>query len=349
MEIIFSDKENEYSISFENNVIIFGANNSGKTKILKSLNDAIKNGTAIVNSLKITKGDIDVCFFSEETDFNDEFSFTKSNIFRATIYNSIMNNINKEQLLKEVNLTFDKIDEKVNDYLEHKVSFFSDSNIKFDINIDDLDDIINKFTSVYINDLNESKKIPKSFKRKLIYQLALLDNNDKERIIIIDNFDLYLDTSNIIQVLNFISNYSSEHCHFILSSSNPLIYNYINKYFDIYKVTNNKLCKFPIVDDLIKKGILMAEFENSKELIPFEEFYSQNIHLINENDVNLFKKNYLAYQSTNIGIILTSNFVTFNDVKISVPFIFTKGNCELYFLKFLCEALLTEYEIIDIL
>ena len=105
MQIIFSDKENEYNVNFNNNCVMFGSNNSGKTKTLKVLADSLKNGNAIVNSLKRQKNEYDVIFFSEEADFNDEFSFTKSNLFRSTIYDSIMSSINKDQLLKEVNST----------------------------------------------------------------------------------------------------------------------------------------------------------------------------------------------------------------------------------------------------
>lgn len=349
MEIIFSDKENKFNLDFKKNIILFGSNNSCKTKILKLLADSIKNGTAIINSLNIKKGDYDVLFFSEESDFNGEFSFTKSNVFRSTIYDSIMNSIDKNRLLEEINLTFDKLDKKVNNYLDKNLNLFFNNNIKFDINIDDLDNIINKFTSIYINDLNESKKIPKSFKRMLIYQLSLLNSSDKEKIIIIDDFDLYMDSYNIIQILDFISKFSSEQCHFILSTSNPLVYNYVNNNFDIYKITNQKLVRFSNISDLIKKGILMYEFEKSKDSINFNDFYNNNISLITDEDINLFYKEYFIYLKVNIGIILTNNFICFNDYSNKNVFIFTKNNKELYFLKFVCDALLTDYKIIDIL
>lgn len=349
MEIIFSNDKQEYNFEFKKNIILFGNNSSGKTKLLKELVSSIKNGTSIINALKNQKNEYDIIFFSEETDFNDEFSFTKSNIFRATIYDSIMNSINKEKLLKEVNLTFDKIDKKVNTYLNKNINQFFDNNIKFDINIDDLDNIINKFTSVYINDLNDSKKVPKSFKRMLLYQLALLNYNNKDKFIVIDDFDLYMDCENMIKILDFISKYSSETCHFIISTSNPLVYNYLNDDFDIYKVANHQIYKLTNINNLIQKAIIMNEYEKSHELITFDEFYNKNISLINNNDINNFYKNHYIYLKKEIGIILTSNCVYLNYADNNKNFIITRNKIELYFLKFLCEELLTDYQIIDIL
>lgn len=350
MEIIFSNNQNKYNVEFNNNLIIFGNNGSGKTKILSLLSESIKKGKATINSLKFKKDDFDVLFFSEESDFSDEFSFTKSNIFRATIYNSIMESLNKEKLLNEVNSTFDKIDKKVNDYLDKNINVFFNNNIKFDINIDDLDNIINKFTNVYINDLDENKKVPKSFKRMLIYQLSLLNfNDDKEKFIIIDDFDIYMDTENIIHILNFISKYSSNNCHFILSTSNPIVYNYLNNSFDIYKVKNGQLYRFSRVEIFAKKAILRNEYEKTRELISFDEFYNNNISLITEKDVKDFYNEHFNFLKINIGIILTSNFIDFNNITSNNNFILIKEKIELYFLQFICDDLLTDYQIIDIL
>ena len=350
MEIIFSDKENEYNVNFNNNCVMFGSNNSGKTKTLKVLADSLKNGNAIVNSLKRQKNEYDVIFFSEEADFNDEFSFTKSNLFRSTIYDSIMSSINKNQLLKEVNSTFDKIDSKVNDYLDKNMNQYFDNKIKFDIDITDLDNIINKFTSVYINDLNDNKKIPKSFKRILLYQLALLNFNDnKEKFIIIDDFDLYLDSDNIIRILKFVSKYSSDNCHFILSTSNPIVYTYLSKEFDVYKINNQKLYKLSDLNYIIKRSIIGREYQKNQESISFEVFYNNNVHLINEKDINIFYKNNYVFQKTNIGIILTSDYIYFNKYDSDGSYIITRNSEEIQFLKFICDELLTEYEIIDIL
>lgn len=350
MEILFSSKEDEYDINFEKNCVIFGSNNSGKTKVLKLLSDSIKNGNVVINSLNCQKNEYDVIFFSEESDFNDEFSFTKSNLFKATIYDSIMNSINKEQLLKEVNSTFDKIDSRVNDYLDKNMNQFFDNKIKFDIDITDLDNIINKFTSVYINDLNDNKKIPKSFKRILLYQLSLLNFNDnKEKFIIIDDFDLYMDSDNIIKILNFVSKYSSDNCHFILSTSNPIVYTYLPKEFDVYKINKQRLYKLSDLNYIIKRSIIGKEYQNNHELISFEDFYNKNVHLINEKDIDDFYKKNFVFQKTNIGIILTSDYIYFNKYNSVGSYIITRNSEEIHFLKFICDELLTEYEIIDIL
>ena len=261
-----------------------------------------------------------------------------------------MESINKEKLLKDVNSTFDKIDKKVNNYLDQNINVFFDSRIKFDINIDDLDNIINKFTNVYINDLDENKKVPKSFKRMLIYQLSLLNFNDtKDKFIIIDDFDVYMDSNNIVKILDFISKYSSLNCHFILSTSNPMVYNYLDENFEIYKVCNGKLNKFSNLEFCIKRAILKNEYKKTEQLISFDKFYNSNISLINNEDINIFYTKYFKYLKNNIGIILTSELINFNPTEYKCNYILTREKIELYFLQFICDELLTDYKIIDIL
>ena len=63
-----------------------------------------------------------------------------------------------------------------------------------------------EMSNIYINDvlLNDSN-ISKSMKRKLLYQLYFYDIkklNDKPTIVIINNFDVYLNTEEIINLLN---------------------------------------------------------------------------------------------------------------------------------------------------
>ncbi len=77
--------------------------------------------------------------------------------------------------------------------------------------------------------LNDSS-ISKSMKRKLLYQLYFFRHkklDDKPTIVIINNFDVYLNTNEIINLLNTIDNLSNDNCHFILSSCNN-IFEYLN-------------------------------------------------------------------------------------------------------------------------
>ena len=98
-------------------------------------------------------------------------------------------------------------------------------------------------------------------KRKLLYQLYFLDIkklDDKPTIVIINNFDVYLNTNEIINLLNTIDNLSNDNCHFILSSCNN-IFEYLNiEKYNIYKVSD-KIINFNIIDEAIKTYLLRNE------------------------------------------------------------------------------------------
>jgi len=77
--------------------------------------------------------------------------------------------------------------------------------ICFDIEITDVNDIIDKFTNIYIdNYLLKDSNMPRSTRRKLIYNLLLFELNKSKNytnIVFIDNFDLYLDTENTKKII----------------------------------------------------------------------------------------------------------------------------------------------------
>ena len=59
-------------------------------------------------------------------------------------------------------------------------------------------------------------KISKSMKRKLLYQLYFLDIkklSNKPTIVIINNFDVYLNSEEIIKLLNDINSLTNDNCH----------------------------------------------------------------------------------------------------------------------------------------
>ena len=175
MQLNFSYHNNEFSLSFENNIIIFGSNKSGKTSILKVLKEGLtgNNKSFYLNSLNCKKDEYNIIYFDEETDFNNEFKFTKNNVFKVSLYDAISKNINKEKILFEINKNLDNIDTAINNYLDNNINSVQKNKLTFNINIDDIDKIIDKFTTIYVNDLTDSQNISKSDKRKLIYQLLL--------------------------------------------------------------------------------------------------------------------------------------------------------------------------------
>ena len=357
--LLFKFHQKECLLNFKQNCIIFGANDSGKTLLLEELQKGLvgKNKEFLLDSLHVETKDNSVIFFNEETDFNNEFKFTNNNIFRNKIYSSIEKIINSDEILDNLNNILNIIDENVNQYLTCNMNNYFNENIKFDININNLDSIINKFTDIYINDLTSNTQISKSKKRFLIYQLLLLEQiqKDKTTYILIDNFDLYLDNYSISKVLHFIDQISKKfNCHFILTTSNPTVYSLTNNNFDLFKLISiSTLIKFdePFIFDVIKEFLLLDLFNNQKEESSLTLFKQKNSFFITEDNVKNFFQTEYYFLKKEIGVVLTSNHIllTLRTPSMISNHILCKTKSQLKFLQCFCDRLLTNYTINDML
>lgn len=298
MEIIIKFNEISSKINLEQNIILFGKNSSYKNSLLTTLYNGLigKNKCILLDGKIPDVKDYNVILIDEESDFENEFKFTKNNIFKQLIYDDIINKINEEKMINYTNEIFDVIDNKVNKLLDKKINKKNDNNISFQIEIPSINAIIDKFTNIYIdNFLLNSKEITKSMKRKLLYQLYFLDIKNKSNInniVIINNFDAYLSSNEIIKFLNTIDNLTNDNCHFILTSSSN-IFEYINlAKFNVYKVTN-KILPLNFLNTSIKKYILKKEYNSNNETISYDEFYCQNEALILEEETTKIYDNLL--------------------------------------------------------
>ena len=244
MELSISIDNNLYTLDLEDNIMLFGINSNFKNNFINTLsNSLVKGGKNIsIDGNTYIPANYNIINITEENDFSNEFKFTKNNTLKQLIYNDITAKINEKKIIDCTNEIFDVIDSKVNSMLDKKVNKKSDNNISFQIEIPDINSIIDKFTNIYIDDvLLSDSSISKSMKRKLLYQLYFLDikkNIDKPTIVIINNFDAYLNSNEIIKLLNTIESLSNDNCHFILSSCSN-IFEYINLHkFSIYKQIN---------------------------------------------------------------------------------------------------------------
>lgn len=314
MEIVINIDNKQSIIKLDKNSIFFGKNSSYKNKIMNSLINGLlgKSKNISIDGKSYNYKDFNIINIDEENDFSNEFKFTKSNTLRQIIYSDVIKKVNEDKIIKYTNEIFDVIDNKVNNLLDRKINKKNENNLSFQIEIPDVNSIIDKFTNIYIDDvlLNDSE-ISKSMKRKLLYQLYFLDIkslNDKPAIIIINNFDAYLSTSEIINLLNDINNLSNDNCHFILSSCNN-IFEYLDvEKYNIYKITD-KIINFNVINEAIKIYLLKNEFNKNSDKISFENFYSENESLITDDEILNIKNNIFNKYPNLISKILNSDSI----------------------------------------
>ena len=318
MTINFKYFDKDYSIDLNNNVIFFGQDSNFKNSFFNYLKECLINqkNNILINGNKINSNDYNIIYIDEESDFNNEFKFSKTNTLKNMIYDEAIKKINGEKLIDYTNKIFDVIDEKVNNLLDRKINKNFTNNVNFEIEIPDINTIIDKFTNIYIdNILINSKDISKSLKRKLLYQLYFLDiknNNDKNNIIIIKNFDVYLNSNEIINLLNTINKLSNENCHFIISSSSN-IFEYISlEKFNVYKITN-RIIPLNRIKEAIKINILKKEYFGE---VDFETYYNENENLLSYDEINLINQKLLNLYPIFIGKILNANEI---DITLNKP------------------------------
>lgn len=319
MDIAFKKDEKDLFIQNNGVVYFFGSNQSGKTCMLNFLKEGFlgKNKDFLVDGLRIEKNKFNVLYYDDTTDFNTEFKFTKTNVFRELIYSSVLNNINEAKLLKEVNDLFDKVDVKVNQFLDVNVNKKQEEKMTFDIEITDVNEIIDKFTNIYIdNYLIKDSNIPRSTKRKMIYNLLLFELNKSEcenNIVFIDNFDLYLDFENTSKVITKINDYHKKNpnTYFFLSTSNNL-YNLVKDKTCIYRVINHNLSHISNLKEIIHKCLVRVCYEEQKSQLNFEDFYLENASLFS-NDVEKKYSEIMSLYQSEIGKLYVSNKVRLID------------------------------------
>lgn len=330
MQIMWEEYNKTKVLNLKDGInLVFSSGNTNKRIIFNNLNNYFngKNKDFIVNGKRIDKDDFNVIYYDEESDFNNEFSFTKNNALRSLIYNSIIESINTDKILKDVNNIFNNVDNKINSMINRNINKKYNDKLKLDINITSIESIISKYTDIYINDyLISNKNLSKEQKRKIIYQTLLyqIKNSNKTNIVIIDNFDIYLDSLDAIKLIDKFKKINNT--IFILSTINN-IYEFTDENINIYKYANNTFISFNNI-----KSIIRDYFEN------------MNIKLLIDSDVNSFYLKYYNNIKNKIGVILTSNEVTLTKKypkNINKKYIIYNDNEELKFLMYISKKLLT--------
>lgn len=297
---------NELNLIFNNLLVINGANKSGKSKILKTIEKGL-NGEIeefYINNNRVFKGDYNTIYIGDYNNFSTDFKLTKSNVFKRLIYDDVLNTMNSEDMLTRVNTIFNSIDQKVNRLLENE-NLLKD--IKFNINIDSIDKIIEKFTEVYIeNYLLDDKITPRSVLRRLLIDLALFQaskDNHENTVILIDDVDTSLDEKEIFKLIKILE---KNRIKFIVTSSRN-IYSYVEDKRCVYKLFNGILNNIVNIEGCIKEAVIRNEYNAKKSNDNFDSFYEENEYLINEEDINYFQKNILPNLNYQIGLLYSNN------------------------------------------
>ena len=292
-----------YSFEFDNVLFINGSNKSGKTKLLKLLEKGAigELDNFYINNNKVYKNDYQVLFIGDYNNFATDFKLTKANTFKKLIYDDIIEKMNIENILNKTNEIFNIIDDKINETISKNELT---NNLKFNINIDSVDKIIEKFTNIYIDDyLLDDKITPRSSLRKLLINLTLYQIEKSERdniIVFIDDLDNSFDELELFNLIKTLEN--NNKAKFIVSSSRN-IYSYVKNKKDIYKIYNQKTKNIVNVESCMKLTIIMNEYKEQKIKDDFNTFFEENEYLINDEDINYFNKKILPSLNYQIGLI----------------------------------------------
>ena len=292
-----------YSFEFDNVLFINGSNKSGKTKLLKLLEKGAigELENFYINNNKVYKNDYQVLFIGDYNNFATDFKLTKANTFKKLIYDDIIEKINTENILNKTNEIFNIIDDRINETISKNELT---KNLKFNINIDSIDKIIEKFTNIYIDDyLLDDKITPRSSLRKLLINLTLyqIEKLDRDNIIVfIDDIDNSFDELELFNLIKTLE--TNNKAKFIVSSSRN-IYPYVKNKKDIYKINNQKTKNIVNIESCIKQSIITNEYKEQNVKDDFNTFFEENEYLINDEDINYFNKKILPSLNYQIGLI----------------------------------------------
>jgi hypothetical protein len=315
MNLSFKYKNNTQNMKLSKITYLLGTNRSGKTTIINNIYNGFINKIPLtVNGVNLEKEIYNIINFSDNTTFTNEFKFTKSNDLKKIIYKDIKNQLDENKILNDVNEIFNTIDNLVNEKLGKELKYID--NIRFDINIDDVDNIIEKYTDIYINDyLLDEKNIPKSVNRRLLYNtLELMLTKEKENIILIDNFDLYLDEEEVINIIRFLTNLTEKYNLHVILATQSNLYSIIENKESVYFVKNENIIQINFIDPLIKSTLSNNDTENytlliEEDLLDFRKrnpFLEQNIgKIILYENVELIPTTENRYNSSIVKYLST--------------------------------------------
>ena len=187
MKVEFKYNDNNHYLVFKNINLFFGGTSSGKTTLSEFFNKAF-NGQSkefMINHQYVLKNQFDVIYINGATNLTDEVKFSSK---------TLLNRLMKEIISSQDDMLIDQIKQNVAYEMKPIISEIHNriSIVKEppDFYVDDLIKLLKLFYPFFNDfDINSSS----SSRFITLNLLDAFENNDKEKIIIIDDFDLYLD------------------------------------------------------------------------------------------------------------------------------------------------------------
>lgn len=300
VNVLFNCFDSEFSINLKKINIVFGESCYEKNLFF----NRIKSGFCgecnpfIINNIKTSKGVFDVFEFNEEDDFLNQFKFTKSNYFKNSFFSHLSNDF-KDNIVKNINEELIKVNTSLNSCTSN---YFCDHSVSLQVKINEFDDIVNKYTDIFIDDYSSVDPfINKGRKKVIMFKLLLsrLCDASTSTIIMFNSFDAYLNVCEIIDLLNYINDIKNKNLTFILFTNNPVIYKYTRNDYGIFKFVNDSLISFNFLSNIIFNYCT--------------NFY--NDFNISDDDIVSFHSSYLNNIDDKIGLLLNTNSISFIDNK----------------------------------
>ena len=296
---IYSEKY-QISTNFSKINLIFGANSCGKTSLLNNLQDIFngKDKISKINSNIVGKNEFNIINIDSQFQISELAKLTSKNLNKTKLQNIINDSSNsdlKDQLISFLNNYQNKLNETIN----------KDSILKWQIKDQSIDEL---FLA-----LIEGNVVASRSEENILYIKERIEFESLKNIILIDDFDAFLNEEKMIQLFNLLDNVNAI-CFLTTNKSESLFYSF-NKYSNfIYK--NSKLINLNDILSIQNEEINLIDYLSDSFFLDSSIFNHSKTQFINSlgriltnNDTNLFYKNGYLPNKVNIHC---SNKIEYN-------------------------------------
>lgn len=265
MHVRFNFMENICHCHLDKFTLILGANNSGKTRLLKHLQygfDGLDEDDFFVNGQKITKGHYKTIFISAEQNFSDELKLGA----KSQLKKELTQIIKEHQELFQLQPFIDQLEHQLQPFLHQSLAFCSHITPHFDASITDF---IFRYLTLTVT---ENQTLSTSQQRLLYfdYILSKLPLLSANTCIFFDHFDLGLSLAQSMILYEKLKTTSQQFDgYFILTSS------LFHPWYHTPKILYQNIL-YPNIEHCLDVPTFIASYEkvsleDVQSLIPQEE------------------------------------------------------------------------------